>query len=215
MKMEKQDLIETSNNSDKLIDEIVLNSKLYAVPIIRSESHKLLEKFTNEKQPLHILEIGTAVGYSGILMLNACKGDLITIEHNREYIEQAKKNFAENDLSDRVKIIQGDCHIEIAKMLFSGKYDGYFDMIFLDGPKAQYNLLLDGLLLLLKSDGIFVADNVLFRGYVSGENTPPTKRFKTIIKRLNEFIESCKNNEKLTDFQLISIEDGIIFAKKK
>ena len=210
--------VEIKNRSgfdDKKIQNIVETSKIYGVPIIRTESHKILEEYTKQKQPLHILEIGTAVGYSGMLMLNCCKGDLVTIEHNREYIKQAKKNFAESGLTDRVKIVEGDCHIEIAKMLYSKKYDEYFDMIFLDGPKAQYNLLLDGLLLMLKKGGIFVADNVLFRGYVLGDNNPPTKRFKTIIKRLNEFIENCKNNEKLTDFCLNTSEDGMIFAKKR
>lgn len=204
-----------NENLENNVSNIVQKSKIYGVPIIRSESHKILENYTSHKQPLHILEIGTAVGYSGIIMLNSCSGDLVTIEHNKDYIKQAKKNFKENGLADRVKIIEGDCHIEIAKMLYSGKYDEYFDMIFLDGPKAQYNLMLDGLLLLLKKDGIFVADNVLFRGYVTGENSPPTKRFKTIIKRLNEFIENCKTNENLTDFCLNETEDGIIFAKKK
>lgn len=210
------DKIENNDKSSSLdLKEIVDRSKIYGVPIIRTESHKILEEYTKKKQPLHILEIGTAVGYSGILMLQSCNGDLVTIEHNKDYIKQARKNFDENGLSDRVQIIEGDCHIEIAKMLYSGKFDEYFDMIFLDGPKAQYNLLLDGLLILLKKDGIFVVDNVLFRGYVLGDNKPPTKRFKTIIKRLNEFIENCKNNENLTDFCLNTTEDGIIFARKK
>ncbi|MBP3581537.1 MAG: O-methyltransferase, partial [Clostridia bacterium] len=57
-------------------------------------------------------------------------------------------------------------------------------------------------------------DNVLFRGYIAGENEAPTKRYKTIIKRLNNFIENCKNHKNLTDFELITLEDGLIFAKK-
>ena len=197
------------------LNSIQNKAKTYGVPIIRTESHKILEKFTTEKQPLHILEIGMAVGFSGITMLSACKGDLVTIEHNKDFIKQAKKNFKSFGLTERVKILQGDCHVEIVKLLASGNYDNYFDMIFLDGPKAQYNLLLDGLLQLLKSDGIFVADNVLFRGYVDGTTKAPTKRYKTIIKRLNEFIENCKTNKELKDFNLIDTEDGIIFARKK
>lgn len=197
------------------LDLIIKKAKAYGVPIIRTESHKILENFTKEKQPLHILEIGTAVGFSGITMLSVCDGDLVTIEHNAEYIKQAKKNFKSFGYEKRVKILQGDCHIEVAKLLASSNFDEYFDMIFLDGPKAGYNLLLDGLLLLLKPNGIFVADNVLFRGYVNGTTKVPTKRYKTIIKRLNEFIENCKNDECLTDFKLLETEDGIIFARKK
>ena len=132
------------------LNSIKKNANSYGVPIIRTESHKILEDFTKKYKPKHILEIGTAIGFSGITMLSVCDGDLITIEHNAEYIKQAKKNFKAFGFDKRVTILNGDCHVEIVKLLASNKYDGYFDMIFLDGPKAQYNLLLDGLLLLLK-----------------------------------------------------------------
>ena len=204
-----------SSEKNLNFEDMQENAKSYGVPIIRTKSHEILEEFARENNPLHILEIGMAIGYSGITMLSVCDGDLVTIEHNKEYIKQAKKNFKSYGFDKRVKIVQGDCHIEIAKMLYSGEYDEYFDMIFLDGPKAQYNLLLDGLLQLLKPNGIFVADNVLFRGYVQGNVTAPTKRFKTIIKRLNEFIDNCKNSPLLKDFKLLETEDGIIFARKR
>lgn len=197
------------------LNTIIKNAKSYGIPIIRTKSHNILENFTKENQPKHILEIGTAVGFSGITMLSVCGADLVTIEHNKDYIKQAKQNFKSFGFENRVQIIQGDCHIAVAKMLASSKYDEYFDMIFLDGPKAGYNLLFDGLLQLLKPNGIFVADNVLFRGYVDGKNQAPTKRYKTIIKRLNEFIENCKNCPELIDFKLLDTEDGIIFARKK
>ena len=108
----------------------------------------------------------------------------------------------------------GDCQVEIAKMTASKQFDNHFDLIFLDGPKAQYDSMLENLLFLLADGGVFVADNVLFRGYVEQANEPPTKRYKTIIKRLNTFIENCKNNPKLTNFELKNIEDGVIVAKK-
>lgn len=196
------------------LDSIQSKAKTYGVPIIRTKSHEILEEFTKTHQPEHILEIGTAVGFSGITMLSVCSGDLITIEHNEDFISQAKENFEKFGLSSRVKIISGDCHVELAKLLYSGEFDGFFDMIFLDGPKAQYNLLIDGLILLLKSGGHLVADNVLFRGYVEGTSAVPTRRYKTIIKRLGEFIETCKNHRDLTDFVLNDVEDGMIFVRK-
>ena len=197
------------------LNSIESKAKTYGVPIIRTKSHEVLEEFTKNLNPKHILEIGTAVGFSGITMLSVCDGDLVTIEHNEDFILQAKDNFEKFGLSSRVEIISGDCHVEIAKLLASNKFDGYFDMIFLDGPKAQYNLLLDGLILLLKEGGSLVADNVLFRGYVEGKTAVPTRRYKTIIKRLGEFIDNCKTNEFLTDFKLLELEDGMIFVKKK
>lgn len=197
------------------ISKIKTNAKDYGIPIIRSKSHEYLENLVKKEQPKRILEIGTAVGYSGITMLQASPGaTLVTIEHNPDVIKQANKNFAKQGLKNRVNIIYGDCLVELAKMVASKEFDGHFDFIFLDGPKAQYDMMLNSLVMLLAPNGTFVADNVLFRGYVNGETTAPTKRYKTIIKRLNEFIENCKNHQKLTNFKLETIEDGIVFAKK-
>lgn len=197
------------------ISTIKQTAKVYGVPIIRSESHKLLESEVIKTKPKHILEIGTAIGFSGITMLSASDADLVTIEHNEEYIKQAKSNFKSNKLSKRVKIIESDCMVVLANMASSKKYHEYFDFIFLDGPKAQYDNMLELLLILLKPNGRFVADNVLFRGYVDGENKPVSRRYKTIIERLNKFIENCKNHKDLTEFTLNSTEDGMIFATKR
>ena len=196
------------------VNQIYKKAKIYGVPVIRTESHKILEDVVKKIKPKHILEIGTAVGYSGILMLQNSTADLITIEHNKEYKNQAIKNFKANKFLKRVNVMFGDCLVEISKMLTSNKYDNYFDLIFLDGPKAQYDTLLEGLIKMLKPDGTIIVDNVLFRGYVTAQETAPTKRYKTIIKRLNNFIENCKNNPNLTKFNLINKEDGIIIAKK-
>jgi predicted O-methyltransferase YrrM len=195
-------------------EKIYNNAKSYGVPVIRNESHKILMDIVSHEKPKHILEIGTAVGYSGIAMLSVSDADLLTIEHNKNYAKVAKQNFKQSGDSCRAKILIGDCMIEIAKMVASKKYDDYFDFIFLDGPKAQYDLMLENLLFLLSPNGTLVADNVLFHGYVDGTLQMPTKRYKTIAKRLNQFIENCKNNPKLFDFKLINTEDGIIFAKK-
>ena len=196
------------------VNQIYTKAKTYGVPVIRTESHKILEDVVKKVKPNHILEIGTAVGYSGTLMLKSSTADLITIEHNKDYKNQAVKNFKSNKLSNRVKVVFGDCLVEISKMLTSNKFNNYFDLIFLDGPKAQYDTLLEGLIKMLKPEGTLIVDNVLFRGYVNAEESAPTKRYKTIIKRLNTFIENCKNNPKLTEFNLINTEDGIIIAKK-
>ena len=196
------------------IKQIEKNAKTYGVPIIRTESHKILEDLILKHKPKHILEIGTAVGYSGITMLKSSTADLITIEHNNQLALEAKKNFKSHKLSNRVKILVGDCLVELVKMISNQKFNNYFDFIFLDGPKAQYDAMLESLIELLAPKGILVADNVLFRGYVEGDVKAPTKRYKTIIKRLNTFIENCKNNPLLTDFELKNTEDGIIVVKK-
>ncbi len=196
------------------IKQIEKHAKTYGVPIIRTESHMLLADLVKKYNPKHILEIGTAVGYSGITMLENSDANLITIEHNKELSKLAKKNFKSHNLLSRVKIINDDCLVFLAKLISNNKFSNYFDLIFLDGPKAQYELMLESLVELLAYDGILIADNVLFRGYVEGQTKAPTKRYKTIIKRLNTFIENCKNHSKLVNFKIINTEDGIIFAQK-
>lgn len=196
------------------LNNMEVEAKEFGIPIIRTESHKILEDIVSKEKPKNILEIGTAIGYSGITMLEASNANLVTIEHNENFVIEARKNFKSHGLNKRVKILFGDALVQISNLLASKKYLNFFDLIFLDGPKAQYDLMLESLILMLKPNGTFIADNVLFRGYIVGEKKAPTKRYKTIIKRLDEFIKNCKNHPLLTQFTLKNIEDGMIFAKK-
>lgn len=184
------------------------------VPIIREKSHEILIDYVKKLNPKTILEIGTAVGYSGMAILKNCNGKLLTIEHNQNLVKEATQNFKDANLSDRVKIINNDCLVETALMVADDKYNNYFDFIFLDGPKAQYQNMIDGLMMLLRSGGTILIDNVLFRGYVDGSVIAPTKRFKTITKRLKLFIDEFMNRPDITDAELIDIEDGMIVATK-
>lgn len=195
-------------------DDILTLAKQYAVPIVRTKSHSILENLIKKNNPQNILEIGTAIGYSGIIMLKSSSAKLVTIEHNKNYVKLAKNNFKKFKVNKRVRILIGDCHVKIAEMVVDNKYKDFFDFIFLDGPKAQYSLLLENLIYLLKPNGTLVVDNVLFRGYTTNEQIAPTKRFKTIIKRLNDFIDMCKNHKELYNVKLIDTEDGILYAKK-
>lgn len=185
------------------------------VPIIREESHKILIDYISKYQPKNILEIGTAVGYSGMAILKSCKGILTTIEHNEQLVAEAKQNFADAGLSNRVQIIHDDCLVQVAQMVANDNYNEYYDFIFLDGPKAQYGNMIEGLLMLLKKGGVILVDNVLFRGYVNNTVKAPTKRFKTIVSRLKVFIDNFLVNPELTQTKLIDIEDGMLFGIKK
>lgn len=184
------------------------------VPIIREQSHQVLIDIVKKYKPKNILEIGTAVGYSGIAMLSSCDAKLTTIEHNQSLAAEAKQNFIDAGLDDRVNIICDDCLVQIAQMVADDRYNEFFDFIFLDGPKAQYNNMLEGLVMLLKSGGVLLADNVLFRGYVQ-DISAAQKRYKTIAERLKVFIDKFINHEDLTNTRLIDIEDGMAFGIKK
>ena len=185
----------------------------YAVPIMRNNTAELISNFVNQNNPSHILEIGTAIGYSGIIMLENSKADLTTIEHNSNYIKIAKANFKQHKLNKRVKILKGDCLVILAKLACNRKNHGFFDIIFLDGPKAQYENMLELIILLLKTNGVLIVDDVLFHKYLNQEGKV-SRRFKTIESRLKNFIEKCKTHPKLTNFKIHEIDDGVIFARK-
>lgn len=194
-------------------EEIRAYAEKYAVPIMREETSKLIARFAKQKNPEFILEIGTAIGYSGTVMLKNCKAKLITIEHNKDYIKQAKKNFKANNVSGRVKILEGDCLVILANLAAQEKFREKFDIIFLDGPKAQYGNMLELIILLLKNNGTLIVDDVLFHKHLS-QDGKVSRRFKTIETRMNDFIKKCKIHPKFSKFDIKTIDDGIIFAEK-
>ena len=184
------------------------------VPIIRDESHELLSEIVKDCKPRHILEIGTAVGYSGITMLEASNADLVTIEKLEEMAIEAQKNFEKAGLLSRVKIINNDCSLGLIDLMLDENNLEKFDFIFLDGPKAQYLNMLPSLLSLLAPNGTLVADNVLFRGYVENPKLSP-RRFRTIWQRLQKFIDYVENSGDFYDVKLHRIDDGVLVAKKR
>ncbi len=185
------------------------------VPIIREQSHDILVEYIQKYKPKKILEIGTAVGYSAMEILKNCDGEIITIEHNENLVKEATQNLKDANLLGRATLVCDDCLVQVAQMVAFDNYNEYFDFIFLDGPKAQYGNMIEGLLMMLKSGGVILVDNVLFRGYVDGSTQAPTKRFKTIVSRLRKFIDEFLNNPELENAKLIEIEDGMLFATKK
>lgn len=191
------------------IDQIIEFANHNNVPIIRSESGNILCDITKNKNPKSILEFGTAIGFSAILMLSCCDGVIDTIEIDKNRAQIAQQNINLMNFKSRANIILGDA-LEIAKKL--ELKNNKYDLIFLDCAKGQYVKLLPSIINLLSKDAILIADNVLFRGYVYSNDYP--KRYKTIVKRLKEFIESCKNSSELKDVKILEIEDGILIATK-
>ena len=183
------------------------------VPIIRDSSHELLRGLVIKYKPKHILEIGTAVGYSGITMLESSDADLVTIEKLEESACEARENFKNAGYENRVTVINDDCSLAVVDLIVEDENLGKFDFIFLDGPKAQYLNLLPSLYALLKDDGVLVADNVLFRGYVENPKSAP-RRFRTIYQRLARFIDYMFNSGDFYDVELFRMEDGVLVGKK-
>ena len=176
------------------------------IPIMRLKSSDLLIKEIIDACPKRILEIGTAIGYSGIIMLLNSDAELLTVEIDEERGEVAKANFKALGVNDRVKLIIGDA-LEVVPCI-----TGNFDFILLDGPKGHYQELLPDLTRLLNLGGILFADNVLYMGLVEGEDLPARKH-RTIVINMRRFINEIMSSNDY-NARLITIEDGIIIGRK-
>lgn len=190
------------------LEQIETKAKNNNVPVLRTKSQERLVELVKIKNPKTILEFGTAVGVSAILMLNASNATIDTIEIDQARAHQAKENLQSLNLANRANVLVGDAIVLCEQLQHQNKK---YDFVFLDSAKGQYVKLLPHILNLLNPGGVLVADNVLFRGYVYG-NCP--KRFKTISKRLKQFIENCKSEKQLKDVEVINIEDGLLVATK-
>jgi predicted O-methyltransferase YrrM len=180
-----------------------------AVPIISKEVGKLLELMINIKKPKKILELGTAIGYSAILMNLASNGNskITTIERDNLMVEHAQNNFKKYGMDDKINIIQGDC-IEVLENLHEK-----FDFIFIDAGKGHYNHFLPHCLRLLNSHGIIVADNVLFRGMVASKDLA-TRRKVTIVKRMKSYLDLVSKDETLIT-SVIPMGDGVAITSRR
>lgn len=194
---------------DGILKEIEDFARLNGVPIVQKETGVFLEFMTSMKKPKRILELGTAIGFSSILMYEAAgtKPEIVTIERDERMIELANMNLNKFNLSDKITIEQGDC-LEVLE-----KLEEPFDLIFMDAGKGHYNHFLPHCLRLLKEDGIIVADNVLFRGMVASQELVKRRKI-TIVKRMRTYLELVTQDKNLIT-SVIPMGDGIAVTKRR
>lgn len=190
----------------KNIDEIKKEAKQRNVPIVFDDTAVFLHDFVAKNKPKRILEIGTAVGYSALVMISACdRSKMVTIEIEKERAKEASENLKK--FKSRVKIINGDAGKVIKKLKKQS-----FDMIFLDGPKGKYGDYFDDLISLLASGGALIADNIYFHGVAIGQK-PCTRGMRAMIKGLHEFVISAKTSK--YKVQELEMGDGILILTKE
>jgi len=190
------------------MEEILKFAKENNVPVVRPKTLELLIETIKNNNPKQILEIGTAIGYSGSHMLINSEAHLTTIEKYEKMYNIAKDNFRRLGIDNRVNQILGDAKDILNQLLKEGKK---FDFIFLDGPKGQYLCYLSMLNDMLEDGGIIFADDVLFRGLVQGDAWPK-HRIRTIVLNLRKYLQEV--NKPPFSSQLIDIEDGICITTK-
>ena len=197
--------------TDPLLQEMARNGAEQHLPLIDAEVGRLLRVMTTTLGARRILEIGTAIGYSGIWMAGALPPDgmLLTMEKDPERARVARDNFARAGLADRVSVIVGDAQRMLAKV------SGPFDLVFQDGDKQLYVPLLDGLVDRLRPGGLLITDNVLWDGRVvpgfheAADNSDDTCAIAAYNERINRHPQLMTSTVPLRDGVAISVKISV------
>lgn len=172
------------DNLKKIVTDMQEYASMHNVPIISPEGSRLLQEVANAVKPLSVLELGTAIGYSTLLLATSMKegGQITTIEQDEARISVAKHFLTQIYLFNQIKFIAGDAGAIVPEL--TDKYD----LVFIDAAKGQYLDYLCKVMDKLSPGAVILADNVLFRGWVLGNSTAP-RRFRTIVKRLRKYLD--------------------------
>ncbi len=181
------------------------------IPVLLDDTAKLLFSKINNQKPKNVLEIGTAIGYSGTLILNASNCKLTTIEKDEASFNLAKHHFEKFGLTNRVNQILGDALEELNNLV---KLNKKFDFIFLDGPKGQYIKYLPILKQLINNSGVLFADNVFFKRMIFIEGIIPHRK-RTIVVNLRKFLETVKTDNNFYNVEILDVGDGVLIANYK
>ena len=192
-------------NIDERISARRADALSRGIPVADDETLNFLLLMLDATKPKRILEIGTAVGLSSVAMLLQCPpARLTTIELEEERYTEAKANFVDFGVTDRVTAHLGDAGEILAMM------DGEFDFVFLDGPKAQYEKYLFDLKRMMKTGALLFADDVLLYGWVSGEEPTPQKR-QSIVDKIRSYLDVVTSDK---DFitSVLNVGDGVALS---
>ena len=200
--------LDTKNS--EILETVEREALASSVPIIRREMQSFLKTLLLIKKPMRILEVGTAVGFSALLMSEyapeGCR--ITTIENYEKMIPAALENFRRAGKEEKITLIEGDA-AEVLKTL-----EGPYDFIFMDAAKGQYIHYLPEVLRLLPEGGVLVSDNVMQDGEVIESRFAVERRNRTIHARMREYLYELKHNDALVT-SIIPLGDGAAVSVKR
>lgn len=179
------------------------------VPIVQAEVAQLMKVLLRSNKPKKILEIGTAIGYSALVIADTLGGDchITSIERREDMIGLAEDFISRTPYKKNINIIHGDAN-EVLDSI-----EGSYDLIFMDAAKGQYMEFFEKCTNLLRPGGMIIADNVLFRGMVASDELVIRRKI-TIVKRLRKFLKYINEVEGFTS-SVIPIGDGVALIYKE
>lgn len=199
-----------NRGSDDVLDSIARGNESRGLPLVDAEVGALLRVLATAIGARRILEIGTAIGYSGIWLAGALPPDgmLITLELDEARAREARENFARAGLADRTSVIVGDAQLKLSKVA------GPFDLIFQDGAKQLYSPLLDRLAALLRPRGLLVTDNVLWDGEVVPGFTARPEHHPDETRAIAEYNQRLSVHPQLQT-ATVPLRDGVSISVKR
>lgn len=197
-------------NIPEYLKEVEKTALEKEVPIIRRSMQSLISFLLTTRKPKAILEIGTAVGFSSMLMSEYVseKTTIDTIEKVPMRINDAKKNFKKYGKEKRINLIEGDALVELDRLVKDNKK---YDFIFMDAAKGQYMNFLEYILKLLTDDGMLVTDNVLQDGDIIQSRYAVTRRDRTIHGRMREYLYYLTHSDNLCTV-VLPVGDGVTLS---
>ena len=175
------------------------------IPIIMDDTLEVISNILKKVKPTRILEIGAAVGYSAMCFSEFLQEDgfIDTIERDSERIEEAKVNFKNVGVENKIHLYEGDA-VEILPTL-NNKYD----VVFIDAAKGKYPFFLEQALRMLNPNGVIIADNVLYKGYVMSDYNKHKQ--STAVRNLREYIARVNEDANL-DTEILEVGDGLAIS---
>ncbi|OFK80851.1 hypothetical protein HMPREF2800_01195 [Anaerosphaera sp. HMSC064C01] len=200
--------IENFSSERENFKELVDYAETNRVPIVSQDVARFIELLLKIIKPKNILEIGSAIGYSSLIMSKASDADILTIEKDEETFKVLKENLKKYDTDNKIKAINDDAINAMKSMDKEEK----FDFCFIDANKSQYEEYLNLVYDLTRDNALILIDNILFRGFVAKDED--NKRYRTIIKNLKKFIEDVKSDKRFTA-SLLTVHDGLLLLRKE
>ena len=193
---------------EEKIREMENYAKEHNVPIIERDSITFIMKFIKANGVKEILEIGSAIGYSGILMASVDPDiKLTTIERDEERYMECLKNVKDVDMQDRINVVYQDA-LEVNLKGVS------YDLIFIDAAKGQYTKYIEKYKYFLKPGGVIVTDNLKFHGHVGHRDMISSRNLKQLVGKIENYIDFLKNNDEF-ETKFYDVGDGLSVSIRK
>ena len=193
------------------MNEVILDMERYAeannVPIIEKESIEFINKYIKLNDVKKVLEIGTAIGYSAIMMAKEKEDlEIITIEKDDKRYREAIKNIKACELDQQIEVVFNDA--------LETNFSGYkFDLIFIDAAKGQYIKYFDKFKYYLSEGGAIITDNLKFHGLVENKDMIESKNVQGIVDKIEKYIDYLKDNDEFVT-KFFDVGDGLSVSYK-